>query len=73
METKKTYNNQILRISGNISNAYTSLESKGATIPAEKTSDNLPTTINSLVGAIPTFYPDTGILKIVTVKPSQGE
>lgn len=39
---------QITRIKTNIANAYTSLESKGATIPADKNSNNLATTVDSI-------------------------
>lgn len=39
---------EIERIKTNISNAYTELEGKGATIPTEKNSANLPTTIASI-------------------------
>lgn len=65
----KTIKKELQRISGNIENAYTSLASKGATIPtlnADKNSNNLSKTINSLVGTNVTFDPDTGIMRIVT-------
>lgn len=39
---------EIERIKTNISNAYTELEGKGATIPTEKNSANLPNTIASI-------------------------
>lgn len=62
----KTIKKAVERISTNIANAYTSLESKGATIPSDKTSENLSTTINSLVGTNVTFDKDTGVMRIVT-------
>ena len=39
---------QVERIKGNITNAYTKLEEKGATIPTNKNSANLAETISSL-------------------------
>ncbi len=41
---------EITRIKDNISNAYTKLEEKGATIPQDKNSNNLPSTIESITG-----------------------
>ena len=41
---------EITRIKDNISNAYTKLEEKGATIPEEKNSNNLPSTIETITG-----------------------
>lgn len=47
---------QITRIKTNISNAYDKCEAKGATIPTDKNSDNLATTIDSITGGGATKY-----------------
>lgn len=39
---------EITRISGNIADAYTALENKGATMPSTQNSDNLADTINTI-------------------------
>ena len=39
---------EIQRIKNNIANAYLECETKGATIPENKNSENLPETINSI-------------------------
>ena len=41
---------EIMRIQGNISDAYTAAQAKGATIPATQNSDNLATTISTISG-----------------------
>ena len=41
---------EIERIKTNIANAYTELENKGATIPTEKNSNNLASTITTVTG-----------------------
>ena len=41
---------EIKRIKTNIDNAYTALETKGATIPSEKNSANLASTVNTISG-----------------------
>lgn len=41
---------EITRIKTNIDNAYTALEAKGATIPDEKNSANLASTVNTITG-----------------------
>lgn len=43
-----TIQSEIDRIKQNVSNAFTSLSNKGATIPTSQTSDNLASTIDSL-------------------------
>lgn len=43
------FGNQITRIKGNISTAYTKLQSKGATMPGTQNSANLGTTIDSII------------------------
>lgn len=45
-----TIASEITRIKTNISNAYTALEAKGATIPEAKNSANLADTINTVTG-----------------------
>ena len=45
-----TIASEITRIKTNISNAYTALEAKGATIPSEKNSANLASTVNTISG-----------------------
>ena len=58
---------EIKRIADNIKNAYDSLEKKGATMPASKTSANLADTIDSIkVSSI--YYDDvTRTLSITTL------
>jgi hypothetical protein len=41
---------EITRISGNIADAYTAAGEKGATMPQDENSDNLPATIRSING-----------------------
>lgn len=41
---------EITRITGNISDAYTAAQAKGATMPATQNSDNLATTISTISG-----------------------
>ena len=41
---------EITRIKTNIDNAYTALEAKGATIPSDKNSANLASTVNTISG-----------------------
>ena len=43
---------EITRIKTNIDNAYTALEAKGATIPSEKNSANLASTVNTISGGV---------------------
>ena len=45
-----TIASEITRIKTNISNAYTALEAKGATIPSEKNSANLANTVDTITG-----------------------
>lgn len=45
-----TIASEITRIKTNIESAYTALEAKGATIPSEKNSANLASTVNSIIG-----------------------
>ena len=45
-----TIASEITRIKTNIDNAYTALEAKGATIPSEKNSANLASTVNTITG-----------------------
>ena len=45
-----TIASEITRIKTNIENAYTALEAKGATIPSEKNSANLASTVNTITG-----------------------
>ena len=45
-----TIASEITRIKTNIENAYTALEAKGATIPDEKNSANLASTVNTITG-----------------------
>ena len=45
-----TIASEITRIKTNINNAYTALEAKGATIPSEKNSANLASTVNTITG-----------------------
>ena len=45
-----TIASEITRIKTNIDNAYTALEAKGATIPDEKNSANLASTVNTITG-----------------------
>ena len=47
-----TIASEITRIKTNIDNAYTALEAKGATIPDEKNSANLASTVNTISGGI---------------------
>ena len=46
-----TIASEITRIKTNIDNAYTALEAKGATIPSEKNSANLASTVNTITGS----------------------
>jgi len=51
--------NELQRIENNIDNSYTALEEKGATIPTDKNSDNLASTIEALqVGGDDTWIVD---------------
>ena len=45
-----TIASEITRIKTNIESAYTALEAKGATIPSEKNSANLASTVNTITG-----------------------
>lgn len=54
-----TIASEIQRIKTNIANAYTSCNSKGATMPATQNSDNLATTINSISGGGSTLITKT--------------
>lgn len=63
---------QITRIKTNIANAYTSLESKGATIPADKNSNNLATTVDSIsAGGFPNKAFDVDSAGVATVPKGQ--
>lgn len=61
-----TIQEEIKRIKDNISDAYTSLSNKGATMPASQTSDNLAAAISSIDtgNASVTYHPSTHILEI---------
>ena len=42
---------EIVRINTNIASAYTEAEAKGATLPVNQNSDNLPSTIATITGS----------------------
>ena len=55
---------EINRIKNNVSNTYTALSNKGATIPSSKTSDNLKSTVETLKVATVAYDSSTSTLTI---------
>ncbi len=64
---------EIDRLSKNVSDTYTALEAKGATIPVQKNSDNLPSTVESIEPFnIDNIYPIGAIyLSVDSTNPSE--
>ena len=61
-----TIQSEIDRIKQNISDAYTSLSNKGATIPSSKTSENLKSTIDTIKVSAVSYNSSTKTLTITT-------
>ena len=57
---------EINRIKANVSDAYTSLSNKGATIPSSKTAANLKATVDSIKVSTVTYNRSTKKLTITT-------
>ena len=62
-----TISSEIQRIKNNIAEAYTACEEKGATLPAQQNSDNLP----SCISAIPSSTPTIDSLTVTPMTTSQ--
>ena len=62
-------NEQINRIKTNISDAYSTLETKGATLPTVENSNDLDDTINTLNVGITAI--DLGISKTITLNAEE--